>query len=139
MNKLIYCTLAVMMMMILSCGSEKSDPSPDVQALLTSGTWKIKTVTVDGVNKNDLFTNFTVSFSGTGFTAVNGAPVWPNSGTWSFATSDKKTFIRSDDVEVTLVSISESEMTLKLMWDETTLGSGRAVSIEGNHTFLFSK
>ena len=139
MNKSISYTLTMVMMIVVSCGNDKNDAIPDTQALLTSGTWKMKTVTIDGVNKNDLYTNFTVSFTATGFSAINGAPVWPASGTWTFVSSDQKAFIRDDGTVVTLVDISESELTLKLTWAKTTLGSGRVVSIQGIHTFVFSK
>ena len=99
----------------------------------------MKTVTVDGVNKNDLYTNFTVSFTATGFTASNGEPVWPTSGTWTFATADQNAIVRNDDIEDTVAEISASELTLKLMWSKTTLGSGRGASTQGNHVFVFGK
>lgn len=138
MNKLISCGIVVIML-LGSCDNEKTEAGPDVQALLTSGIWKMKTVTIDGVNKNDLFTNFTVSFTSTGFTASNGEPVWPASGTWTFTTADQNAIVRNDNIEVSVAEISANELTLKLMWSKTTLGSGRVASTQGNHVFIFGK
>jgi hypothetical protein len=138
MNKLLRYTLAMTMTIIVSCGNDEKD-SPNAQALLTSGTWKVNTVTVDGVNKNDLYTNLTVSFTATGFTAVHGEPVWPASGTWTFVNAEQKEITRNDGTVVTLESISETELVLDLTWSKTTLGSGREASIQGAHTFVFNK
>ena len=138
MNKLLSYTLTITMMIIASCGNDEKD-TPDVQALLTSGTWKINTVTVDGVNRNDLYTNFTLSFTATGFTAMNGEPVWPASGAWTFVTSAKKEISRNDGIVVTLESISETELVLNLTWNKTTLGGGREASLQGDHTFVLGK
>jgi hypothetical protein len=139
MKILIIYTLAIAMMVLVSCGGGKKDASPTVETMLTTGTWKLKTVTVDGVNKNDLFSNFSLSFTPTEFSSVNGAPVWPTSGTWAFASADKKTFTRNDGLVVTLNAITETELTLTLTWSKTTLGGGRVASIQGVHTFVLGK
>jgi hypothetical protein len=145
LKRLIYalpwCAL-VFMLAASGCGSDGGDdtpPAPDVQALLTSGAWKVKSVTVDGLNKNDLFTGFTIGFTATGFTATNGDPVWPASGTWTFADATKKSVTRNDGTTVTLESISETELTLKLQWSKTTLGGGKINSIAGTHVFILNK
>jgi hypothetical protein len=121
------------------CGSHKDTPGPDVQAMLTSGTWKTETVTIDGVNKNDQFVNFTISFTKTGFTSVGGAPVWPSGGTWIFTDAEKKSITRDDGVIVTLQSVSASELALALHWNKTTLGGGRGASIQGDYVFILGK
>jgi hypothetical protein len=139
MNKLQSCLLVLVVTVMVSCGGDSNEAALDVKALLTSGTWKMNGVTVDGVNRNDLFTNFTLSFTATAYTATHGEPVWPSSGTWAFASADQKTFTRNDGMEVTLNDISENELTLELTWTKTTLGGGRGVSTSGNHTFVFSK
>lgn len=120
------------------CG-DSGPTAPDTKVLLTSGTWKINTVTVDGVNQDELFTNFSISFTATSFTSTPGGALWPASGTWAFANSDQKAFTRNDGVEVTLESISETALTLKLTWNKTTLGGGRVASTQGNYIFTFSK
>lgn len=138
MNKSLSCLTVGVMLALASC-SDKNETAPDVQALLTGSAWKMKTVTVDGVNKNDLFTNLSVTFTAAGFTAQNGEPVWPASGTWTFSSGDQRTMVRNDGIEVSVAEISERELTLKLVWSKTTLGSGRVASIQGNHVFVFGK
>jgi hypothetical protein len=137
MRKLLSYTLGMLIMLVTSC--DKSETAPDVQALLTSGTWKISAVTLDGTNKNDLFPNLTLTFTSTGFTATGSSPVWPSSGTWTFLNSDQKAIVRGDQVEVTLDVITETELTLKMTWNKTTLGGGRVASLRGNYIFTFSK
>ena len=139
MNKLLSCLMVGVMLVLASCNNDKTEAAPDVQALLTSGSWKMKTVTVDGVNENDLFTNLSVTFTATEFTTLNGEPVWPASGTWTFSGGDQNLIVRNDGIEVSVEEISETELTLKLLWSKTTLGSGRVESIQGNHAFVFGK
>ncbi|MBI3221237.1 MAG: hypothetical protein HYZ44_17135 [Bacteroidetes bacterium] len=139
MKKLLSCWMIAMVLLQASCNNEKTAAAPDVKALLTGSTWKIKTVTVDGMNKNDLFTNLSVTFTATEFTALNGGLVWPASGTWTLSGADQRTIIRNDGTQITVAAISETELTLQLMWSKTTLGSGRVESIQGNHTFTFGK
>jgi hypothetical protein len=126
------------MAVLAGCGPG-GDAGPDTKALLTSGQWKMKAVTVDGVDKSSAFTNFTVSFSSTAFTSANGSPVWPASGTWSFTDAEQKSVKRNDDVVVTIKEITESQLTLSLSWTKSTLGAGRIESVAGVHSFTLTK
>src|SRR5882672_8968853 len=56
-----------------------------VLGLMKSGTWKLQTLTVDGVDQSASFPNMTLTFTDAGFTSTNGKDVWPAAGTWSFA------------------------------------------------------
>jgi hypothetical protein len=138
--------LVAVVLIFPSCGgSDDPNPTPgqtEVEKavkILTSGTWKLNAVTVDGVNKNDLFTGFTVTFTATGFTATNGEPVWPSSGLWNFSDATAKSINRSDNVTVTLESLADTAITISLTWSKTTLGTGRAESIAGKHIFSLTK
>lgn len=116
------------------------NPQPDTnETLLTSGTWKVNSVTVDGVDKDNLFTGLTLHFSSGAYTAANGGPVWPASGTWSFDGDNEQTFTRGDGIQVTIRAISSSELTLSLVWDSATLAGGREQSIKGQYVFQMSK
>jgi hypothetical protein len=126
---------------ILLSHCDGSDPESEEQRtrkLLTGGTWKINSVTVGGVNKNDLFADLTITFSGSEYTATNGEPVWPQTGTWNF-TDNAKTITRNDDVRVSLDNVTETELTLSLTWTKTTLAGGRIHSVAGEHVFSFTK
>jgi hypothetical protein len=140
-NKNAYSNLMTLMVLALmsGCGSDKDTPGPDAQAMLTSGTWKMESVTVDGVNKNNEFVNLTISFTKTGFTAVGGVPVWPSAGTWIFTDAEKKSITRNDGTVVNLQNVSDHELTLALHWNKTTLGGGRVASLQGDHVFVLAK
>ena len=125
---------------ISSCGGGGGgDTTPDMSALLKSGTWKVNTVTVNGANELDMFTGLTVNFGASSFTSTNGDPVWPSSGTWTLNAA-AKTISRGDGLVITVGNnISETALTLTLDWAQTTLGGGRIGSIEGEHIFTFGK
>ena len=123
-----------------SCGGGGSTPEgPNIDALLKSGTWKVKTVTVNNTDNLSLFTGLTVTFTAANFASTNGDPVWPVAGTWTL-NSATKTITRGDGLTVTVGDgISETSLTLSLTWNKTTLGGGRTTSVAGNHIFTFGK
>jgi hypothetical protein len=121
------------------CGDDPVKESDRVEKLLTTGTWNIQSVTVGGVNKNELFTYFTLRFSDGGFTANDGEPVWPASGVWSFVDEKAKAIVRGDGIVVTLDEITETSLIISMDWDQTTLAGGKSKSIQGSHVFVFGK
>ena len=104
--------------------------------ILTSPTWKIKKLLVDNADQTSLYTNMTLTFTNTTYTATNGEPVWPASGTWSLSDDGLK-ITRDDDLIITVSSISDTELTLELDWTTTTYSGGRKSSVQGHHVFTF--
>jgi hypothetical protein len=143
-NKLFQLMLSVLVMFCLltisSCG-KKDDPSATEvnTGLLSSGTWKISSVVVDGTDRTSLFTGMTLQFQAGSYTTSNGGVVWPASGSWSFIDTNALSIKRSDDVTVTINTISETNLVLSLAWSKTTLGKGRVSSFKGQHVFSFTK
>jgi len=144
--KTTYCILLTIMIncsltLISSCGGDSDSPSKsaEVTAILTSATWKIHSVTVDGTDQTDLYENLTLNFSSKRYTSTNGQPVWPASGTWTFGNEDASILIRSDGVEVTIHEATNTSLKLGLTWNETTMGQGRGSSLSGDHLFSFVK
>ncbi len=129
--------LMAAMVLLGSCKKGSGEVTPDVAALLKSGTWKVKTVTVDGSDKLSLFTGLTLTFSTSSLSTINGEPVWPGSGTWAL-NSDGTIITRGDGLTVTIDNISETSLGLSLVWGKNTLG-GRIGSVKGNHVFTFGK
>lgn len=125
--------------LLSSCKDEEPSEREKTETLLTSGTWTMSNVTVDGVNKNDLFTGFTLTVGKNTYTASNGTPVWSNSGTWQFVEGSASALVRDDQVVVSITSLTESALTLTLTWDKTTFGNGRSYSVSGEHTFEFTR
>ncbi len=124
-----------------SCGDDDDEPSEAdvVKAQLISSTWKVSSVTVDGGNQSSVYAGLNVSFTSSGFTSINGEPVWPSSGTWQFTSDDAEAIRRNDGLIVEIISISDSQLKLGLTWDESTIGSGRSASVSGEHVFTFGK
>src|SRR5690242_6333678 len=124
--------LLVAGIIVSSCGGGGGDdPTPPAPTatetntqFLSSGTWKMSSVKVDGIDQSSLFKGFTLSFTSSSYSTTNGTPVWPASGTWSFTNSDATTVTRNDGVVITITSISTSNFVFTLMWDKTTLGGG---------------
>jgi hypothetical protein len=144
--------LLIFLLCILSgCKHSSEEPVPEPTAkekatgLLTGkgGKWNpaplSNWVMVEGVNVAELFQNFTISFTSTGFTTSGTSPVWPRSGTWHFKDETAKVFIRdSDNKEITIESLDENSLRLTLMWEQGTT-SGRSLSVAGKHEFILSK
>ena len=128
------------------CKGGASDPTPtpvskqdEVKAKLTSPTWKMQSVTVDGTDKTSIYKDLSLKFSTSGFTSTNGGAVWPASGTWLFTTDDATAVKRDDGVEVKLQEVTDTSLKLALTWSKTTLGPGRIESISGQHVFSFGE
>jgi hypothetical protein len=124
---------------LMSCKDD--DPSPQEKAtnLLTSSTWKIKTVSVDATDRTSLYPGLTLTFTATGYTTTNGGVIWPADGTWSFKDQSATVITRSDGLEITIQELSETSLKLAFTWAKTTLGSGRVQSVSGQHVMTFSK
>ena len=122
-------------------GCKPDDPSDNEVAKkkLTSGVWKISQVTVDGVDQISLFTGMTLKFNPTHYFTTDGVPVWAPSGTWTFADNTGKLLTREDGIQLTVTSLTESELIFTMPWDKTTYSGGRERSVPGPHTFRFGK
>jgi hypothetical protein len=127
---------------LASC-SKDDDSSPSeakkITGLLTAGAWKIQSVFVDDVAHDELFQDLKLTFTANGFTAVNGASVWPSNGTWQFTDNTASAFARGDGIEVRINEISDTRLVLMLTWTETTIGGGRLYSIGGDNEFTFTR
>jgi hypothetical protein len=106
---------------------------------LTSKTWVLNSVTVDGTDKSSTFAGLTLSFTPTGFTVANGNIIWPQESTWSFTDDTASSFIRnSDQVTVKILELTDTMMKLELIWSAATFGpGGRGESVSGKYVFVF--
>lgn len=132
----------LLIVMLVACKEEDEvelNEQDKVRNALVSGLWKIKTVTVDEVDRTTLFIGLTLKFSKNTYTSTNGEPVWPTSGTWTFVDEKANTFLRDDNITVTILEHSENTLQLSLEWNKTTIGNGRFYSTKGVHVFSFTK
>lgn len=143
-RQILFPILAIMVIGSLShCSSENDTPVPskqdEVTAILTSAPWKVNTVSVDGVDKTIIYKDLGLTFTTTSFTSVNGAAVWPASGTWTFTSSAATAFTRNDGLVVTIQEATSTSLKLALNWNKTTLSPGKTQSVSGAHVFSFRK
>ena len=140
LSRIIFVPIIVVVFGMTGCKDKDPIPETDrVRDLLLTGTWKVKQVTVDGVDKTAQFTGLTLKFTMTNYTTTNGKQVWPASGTWKFKNDDAKVILRDQDVEVTIMDVSSATLKLSLNWSITTLGSGRSMSVAGKHEFVLTQ
>lgn len=108
-----------------------------VTKLLTNGMWSLSSVLIDDTQADDLFENFSLTFTKTGYTTTGTTPVWPRTGAWNFTNPDEPDqFIRDDEVKVDIISLSKNSLTLELNWTKETIVGGRLQSIKGKHVFV---
>jgi hypothetical protein len=123
-----------------SCKKDSPQPETErVKALLKSNTWKMQSVQVDNVDKTSVYAGFTLSFTDVNYSTTNGGGLWPATGTWTFVDDTGKKIKRNDNLEITLVEVTETSLKLSFNWSKTTLGPGRTSSVAGNHTFNMVK
>lgn len=142
------------LLFISSCGGG-SEPEPQQTAAelaatnLTNSAWKVTSVTIDGVDKSNMFTNLSIKFNASSnlngqasldgsFTATNGGVVWPASGSWNIS-SDGRSLTRGDGVAIQLTDITSTSLKMSLAWSQTTFGTGRSEGLKGQHEFSMGK
>jgi hypothetical protein len=126
---------------LMSCSNgspQPASPQSQAQTLLTSGTWKLQSESVDGVDQTALYQGFTINFTTSNFTTTNGRVIWPASGTWSFQGTSATTITRNDGV-VVQIQVLASSLVMTIDWPTTTLNSGRTESTKGNNVFTMIK
>ena len=132
--------------LLFASGCSKSDPTPAAETdamkntkLLTTGTWNVQTVQVDGMDKTIVYKDLKLTFTSTGFTSIGGGSVWPTTGTWKFTDDTGKVITRGDGLAINVNEISTTKLVVSLAWSKTTLGGGRIESIAGSHVFTFGR
>ena len=72
------------LLFIMACGSDSPTAKEEATKALTSGDWKMQSVSVDGTDQTTVYAGLAATFTDTGFSSTRGGLVWPASGTWSF-------------------------------------------------------
>lgn len=127
------------MAFISSCGGDEPSATELMTKKLIVHPWILSSATVDATDKTSTYSGLSITFTKTGFTATNGLPVWPTSGTWEFTDKKGSEFITNDDLVVEIVQATSTTLTLSFSWDVTTFEPGRTKSVDGNHVFTFTE
>ena len=135
-------TFLVIAMAMLN-GCKKNDPpSPQetVTTQLTSAAaWQSPVVTVDGVDKSDVYKDFSITFGKNTYTTQSGSPIWKASGTWAFANAEATKMKLDGNIDVEINFISTDILELSLQWNEDTFEPGRINSVKGKNKFKLKK
>ena len=135
-------TFLVMAMAMLN-GCKKDDP-PSVQETVTTqltsaAAWQSPVVTVDGVDKSDVYKDFSITFGKNTYTTQSGSPIWKASGTWAFANAEATKMKLDGVTEVEINSISADLLELTIQWNQDTFEPGRINSVKGKNKFKLKK
>lgn len=143
--------LVVVLLTYSNCGGDKPAPEPitDVQLGKLLGTWKINTVTLDGVDKKADYTAFELAIDGVkgntsfGYT-TKGRPSlspWKSGGTWEFGTAPETQVIRdkgtADELPMTY-AVTETTLSISFTFNGAGYTSRTGV-VKGQWVFTFSK
>mgnify|MGYP001804287293 CR=1 FL=1 len=121
------------------CSDDDSGFSAEQQRIneLTA-TWNVDQVRNDNNNVTDQFTGFTLTVtSEQNFATLNGGNAWPSSGSWTFNGDNLEELLRNDEVIVTIVKVSKSELDLRFAIN--TLPGGRTSGVTGQFFFELNK
>jgi hypothetical protein len=132
-----------------SCGEEETPSAKKNQLSELSGTWKLTSVTMSGVDVTPEYSAFELTLSGSAsgdvFSySVVGRPElspWPTRGTWSFGSDVKSELMRdpgTDDAIIMDYSVTDSQLVVEFAF----IGTGyqaRASSAEGIYIYTFEK
>jgi len=136
--------LVVLLIIIgaMSCSKENTTPQPlspqdQTKALLTDGTWKLQSESANGVDQTQLYKGLTVTFTSSGYTTTSSDVIWPVHGTWSF--DGNTTNIKRNDGIAVQIDVSADRLVMTLVWNKTTLGSGKINSTSGQNIFTMVK
>ena len=127
------------------CKKKKDDPEPitDQQIEKLSKTWKVTTVTRNGVDRKSDYPNFTLTLAGTkgtveiGYTTTGrpSSSPWASSGKFTFdATTPETKLLRDDGVDVTY---SVSDISLQTNFQYNGPGFSRVSAVDGQWVFTF--
>lgn len=132
-----------------NCGDDPPPPPPvaDVQFDKLAKTWKITSVTLDGVDKTTDYTNFQLILKGTKgsppfqyeTTARPSLSPWKASGAWEFGTAPETEMIRdkgtADELPLTY-TVTESTLTISFTFNGTGY-TARTGVVKGNWVYTF--
>ena len=125
--------------LLTQSGCKKDEPTPQdiIKQNLVGSLWRIKSVTVDGVDQTSMYSGMTIQFTATTYSTTQGRVIWPASGSWRFVSTDGS-LVRDDGLELT-IAVTNTTLDIDLFWPERDIGGGRSNALSGNHTFSFTK
>ena len=144
MKKLMICAIALSMFSLLGCGGggddkpDKPEETPQQKAskILLSGSWKLSggSIKVDGKDESTQYPGFSLSFTKTGYTSIQGGKLFNASGTWKWKDGKTDKLITLGTKELTITELTSSKVVFKF----TFAGAG-AAGIAGSYVVTLTK
>lgn len=138
MIKTLITSILLLSLSLLTSCEEKLTPNEETEKILINSPWKLQSVKIDGVTSN-LYSKLQLTFTKGGYAAINGGDIFGSSGIWEFNGTDGKVITIGGDLDVQLISISSTNLTISFFWDKTILTKGRVESLKGDHQMSFVK
>lgn len=148
--KFILSILSIGILITLSnCGPTPAPavPIPDQQLDKLVKPWKIKSATLDGVDKTSTYTGFQLTITGTkgatsfGYSTTSRPSVspWKASGSWIFGTDPVTMMTRDADnaADKLDMTYSVSDTQLQINFTYTGKGYTRTEAVAGNWVYTF--
>jgi hypothetical protein len=126
-----------------SCSDDTASATETSLKKLTAHDWDLSRVTVNGVDKTLLYSAVALQWNkDKTFSVTNGGAIWPSTGTFSFTDGSGKMLLvllnNGENTEVTIQTLTDTQLIISLHWSETTIGQGRSKSVAGDHIFEFT-
>lgn len=147
-------TVASLALFFANCGGSESGGSAKEKTQLKklSGTWEILSADLQGDDRIDDFTGFTLTISGTydsdspegpyNYSVSGSRPdpsPWPASGTWTFASisGNEGNLLRGDDdVPMHYKFTSDGQLTLEIVCETCNYEGAKTNEVNGTWTFV---
>jgi hypothetical protein len=135
---------AILALFIFCCckHDKKNAPSADANLSKLAGVWRIENATLSGADVTAFYADLHVTFNTDKSYACEHEvdPVWPVTGTFTLEYDDDDLILhRSDNVLMTIVSLSETGLILKFDWAGAPPSGGRTSTLSGEYIFTFLK
>lgn len=136
-------TLLCMTLVLFAASGCKGDDGPTPEELRLrelTATWSVASVVNDGTDVTNQFTGFTlVASSDQTYSTTNGGNPWPSQGTFSLVPNNLNAFVRDDNVQVNIASITETTLSLTFQVSSIRSTVNGVNGITGSFTFNLTK
>lgn len=138
--KALFVWVALVLFTASGCGGDDSLSPEELRLQELTATWSVSSVVNDGGDVTDQFTGFIlVVSSNQTYSTTNGGNPWPAQGTFSLVTNNLDAFLRDDNVQVSIASISETTLSLTFQMSSVRGTANGVDGITGSFTFSLTK
>lgn len=132
--------MALVLFTASGCNGDDGPTPEELRLQELTATWSVASVINDGSDVTDQFTGFTlVASSDQTYRTTNGGNPWPSQGTFSLVTNNLNAFVRDDNVQINIASITETTLSLTFQMNTVRSTAFGVNGITGAFTFNLTK